>query len=450
MANSLSTNHLQTLSGSYVPLVNSSIYPSLDEFNYGLPTAPPVELIQNASSYAPPPYSYEPGQVYQLSDYVPHSYGTSYQYPQYPANDARLMQIPHFVPPQSSAAAAIFNPSNPVDKRNAGSFGDKPIYEIVSTGNQYVVYEANPQTGRLIAMPYKGLHTLRSVQSIAIGALSLLSGAITAKVAVSFGAKLGAICLSTSLVGLSILGLGLWAVWGLNTSDPKAQLELRQKALQNKKIEDNHFTTPKEKRNFLFTKNYTSIKDVANDFRTLDHLHLLHDQEQISFTREILPIEAEFDYLEDLYNSKITPFKKVMQSKKSTAHNDYYHSSAVQTDRFIEETYAGAKRNRLENEGYSSTDAVVDGSYFAAKSLNSQALRNEAMIRERKLTDAQESFNQKERQIKMEINYEARLREIFGQTQSCIRLFRQNFNPSFLVCRDSNVSNHEESEILLR
>lgn len=412
------------------------------------PSAPPYELIcQDEASFNGfhgPQANLHPLPS-TIRDFLPGDPSSHIQIHEFEPGFSYHHQGTSITYPVASAAAAAAIPLD-LARKKVGSFDQYPIYEIIPEAKQYVVYESQKFTRHLIAMPYHGFHTLRSIQSIAIGALSLIGGGLAAKIAISFAATTTVTVACVGIATLSILGAGLYAVWNLNESDPEAQKELRQKALANQTIENNHFTTPKEKRSFLFSKNYASVKVLADDLRVLKSLQLLTSQENAFFQNHILPLEALFDQLNDEYSSKIKPIKTRMQQQQQQAHNDYNFSSAVQTDHAIERSYRLA---RQKEENYQSSDAIIDTAYITAKTMNASSLKREARQRDCKIAIATEQYHFEDSKIKKEINFDERMDAIFKCNQHNLNVFRQFFSEQSLCCSDSNIDNYDTTSYLL-
>ena len=335
--------------------------------------------------------------------------------------------------------------------KRVGHYNGNEIIEINSSGKQYVVYEKNPSVRHLIAMPYKGLHTLRSTQTIASSVLGLLTAGLVAKTALAFSASVLSTSLVSAIAGVLILGIGMIYTWYYNDQDPDAQMEIRNKQLREQTIDFNQFTTPKEKRSFLFSKVYRDIKEFSEDLRTLMRLNLLSRNEILFYNQHTAPLAAKLVNLEHEYESKIAPHKDSMIDETARARSKYYRSSAVQSDHMIDHVYNQAKLAKANNThvDYNKNDAAMDLAYIGAKQLNRSALEHEETILDQKISRAEQKFAVTQSEIKSEINYNQRLEEIRREFETHNWNFKQNFCNECFMVNDSNVAYSVESDYLL-
>lgn len=340
-----------------------------------------------------------------------------------------------FYPPPPEA------PSAPLLIESAllvGRYNGKEIYKIIQTGIEYVIYKINTQTDELIALPYHGFHTLRSVQSVAVSILGAAVG-------------LGVGMLSTLTVGWAVVaglgsavlvaGIGLAIIWGCNNSDPEAQMENRQRLLDNQVINHQALTTPDEKRQMFFTKNYNNnVKFFMKDFRTL------FSQGYLTLAEEG-KVPTIFNQLESL-NVKLQEEKQAVLDE---ANQQFALEQRTAWDQYNSDGWVIASRAahtaQLVTLRDKDNSALLQGGLVAVNIATSAGVAAAVRLRDQRIGEASSKQSESIRHGLARIQYDSRNQKISEATSRGIAQFRGEHSVSGFKLPQHNLRETEKQSI---
>lgn len=285
--------------------------------------------------------------------------------------------------------------------------------------DKYVVYERRVD-GYLIAFRYHGWHTLRSVQSIAVATIAVVVATITGVSLALFTATApGVIAIAVGVVGLAILGVGLWLVWNYNTSDPKAQNEMRMKALNSLDVRSGGFTTPVERREMLMQSITSSeLHKAKGRAEYLFAENELTQGERVGFTGVVITASEKLSELENELARCLQPHRAQHRNEVNRARAKFNNSTPVRVQGVVD---TALLLNFAVTDNRSTARNVGNLAYGVTTAINQGFVEREREQRDRAIHGADARLQVAEAGIRRDLRYTGRENEILEAARNALQ-----------------------------
>lgn len=329
-----------------------------------------------------------------------------------------------------------------------GTFGNKGIYQIEGTSKQYVVFEKNHETQKLIAFPYHGTWSLKSTQQITAVALAILAGIGASLVA---GLKFGAFLASAAGIGVLSCGIvtatALLAIYCFNTCDPQVQYEQREALLRNQLLADNDLLSPKEKRALFFANPQVSSSTLISYFNKLADKRVLTDLEINHFQTTIEPLYHKKTSFIRQFNDEIRSLESAKAMQINDAKSAYEVSSAYKMEQSLRKLESNFfTRGTLQNFR---TEREMRAYINGARAANQRQLNHEKEQFECKKNLVEQTYRERMAELKREKQFDRTIAQFDIGLQDATSIFFESHHVADLPLIDSNVS-EEYTMALLR